>query len=330
MAEAKATLLGRIEPVIPERSDALTRATAAAAAAATADGAGAPSQRHTLIAIIGASHGGLACACSLLAAGVDPSSIAVFERGPEQREGGAGVVTDDLSVAFLKGLQQQSQRQGGGGPAATLQCESLPLESGGRVHPMRTMEERVGRSGHRLSRDEGFPCFSAYWADVRSLLRDALPEGLVRYNTELVAHTQLALAEIAGGSGSSTGEGCDGGIGGRASDSGVLLRFAGGAELRCDLLIAADGPTSGVRDRTEPSPAGWRGGLRYAGYYAVRGVLPVRTFCTPSTPPPLEGRGVATCGWPCVRRALSAAEHTLPAQCGADTPQISETMLAAG
>ena len=93
------------------------------------------------------------------------------------------------------------------------------------MHPMRTMEERVGRSGHRLSRDEGFPCFSAYWADVRSLLRGGLPAGLVRYNTELVAHTQLPSAEIAGDSGSSADEGCDGGIGGRANDSGVLLRF---------------------------------------------------------------------------------------------------------
>jgi 2-polyprenyl-6-methoxyphenol hydroxylase-like FAD-dependent oxidoreductase len=228
-----ASWLDRVPPVRPARSAALARASATATPAVSG---------RVRVAIIGGSHGGLACACSLIAAGLDPSALAVFERSSEGRGGGAGVVTDDLSVGFLKGMGALSDD-------ASKQ----------RVHPMRVQEERVGCSGHRLAREDNFPCFSAYWADVHAALKERLPAGLVRWEKELRSYTQQPAGEGGGG-------------------GAVLLEFADGETLSCELLIGADGPTSGVRSKAEPPPAGWHGGLRYAGYHAWRGVLP-RSAC---------------------------------------------------
>lgn len=174
-------------------------------------------------------------------AGLDPRSVAVFERSAEGRGGGAGVVTDDLSVAFLKGM-------------GALSAEDATR----RVNPMRVQEERVGCSGHRLARDEDFPCFSAYWADVHVALKECLPEGVVRWGKELRDYSQPA----------------------RPGDGEVLLTFADGETVSCELLVGADGPSSGVRSKADPPPPGWCGDMRYAGYYAWRGILP-RASCPP-------------------------------------------------
>lgn len=229
MPEVMASWLDRVPPARPARSEALAAVTAAGPAS------------RVRVAIIGGSHGGLACACSLIAAGFDPSSIAVFERSPEGRGGGAGVMTDDLSVAILKGVGALSDEV-----------------SRKRVHPMRVQEERVGCSGHRLARDDDFPCFSAYRADVHVQLKERLPAGVVRWGKGLQSFTQQPA---------------------RAGEPAqVVLEFADGETLSCELLIGADGPTSGVRSKAEPPPPRWRGGLRYAGYHAWRGVLP-RSAC---------------------------------------------------
>lgn len=212
-----------------------------------------------LIAIVGGSHAGCACACSLIAAGVDPRSLAVFERSAEGRGGGAGVVADDLSIAFLKGLGVLDESS-----------EHGPYHRS-RINGMRVQEERVGTSGHRLARDDHFPAFSAYWADVHAMLRSSLPAGVVRYGMQLTGIAQQQSPPAAAEA---------------SSPPPVQLSFADGTRVTCELLIAADGPTSTIRSSYSPprgslAPAGWAGPMRFAGYFAWRGVIS-RSQCPPS------------------------------------------------
>eukprot|EP01051_Picozoa_sp_SAG22_P004469 SAG22_NODE_241_length_14126_cov_9.747202_5_plen_391_part_00 len=173
------------------------------------------------------------------------ANISVCER-QAGRAGGAGINFDDLSVALFKLL-------------GLLTPQYLA-----RLQPMRCIEERTltatgpvtggspADSWQVLDRMDDAPLFAAYWGDVYTMLLDDLvarsPE-IVQFGQKLVAWRQLAPA----------------------SGGKVVATFDDGSVREADLLIGADGPNSSVR--AQGKLPGWDSTMRYAGYFAWRGVL---------------------------------------------------------
>jgi 2-polyprenyl-6-methoxyphenol hydroxylase-like FAD-dependent oxidoreductase len=98
--------------------------------------------------------------------------------------------------------------------------------------------DRSGRIVHRLE----LPQLMSAWARLYRLLKDAFPAERYRFGTELVGLEQ--------------------------DEAGVTAVFAGGARVRGELLVAADGIRSTVRALLAPGVE-----PRYAGYVAWRGVV---------------------------------------------------------
>jgi 2-polyprenyl-6-methoxyphenol hydroxylase-like FAD-dependent oxidoreductase len=177
--------------------------------------------------IIGGGIGGLCAAIALRKKGI---AATVFERVPELKEVGAGL---SLWANAIKALDRI-------GMAEAVGAISIPQTIGG----VRSIE------GNLLS--------SALRGHAESRIGETLV--VVLHRAELLS----ALLQKAGEENVITGAKC---LGFEQDDQGVTAQFAGGQEVRGDLLLGADGINSIVRAQLFGKSA-----PRYSGYTGWRAV----------------------------------------------------------
>jgi 2-polyprenyl-6-methoxyphenol hydroxylase-like FAD-dependent oxidoreductase len=179
--------------------------------------------------IVGAGIGGLSAAIALRQAGWN---VRVFERASSARELGFGVALAPNAVAALDAL----------GVADTVLSRGHAPDIW--VGEMRRMNGTVFKRAE-------FPARAALGGPLMIALRPALHGALL----EAVGREALTLdAEATGFS---------------ADDRGAVLHLAGGADVRGDILVGADGMYSSIRRQLHPgeSPP------RPSGIVAVRGAV---------------------------------------------------------
>lgn len=181
------------------------------------------------IAIIGGGIGGLVLANLLVRWGVQ---VHVFERAPVLSPQGAGLTLGANAVRALDLLDQASAVAGAGVPITTLGIDDA------RGRPL-----VIADLSKATSRTAGYAPIAIHRARLQSLLHEALPEGTVLLDQELVRVEER--------------------------EESVVAYFASGAEVRVELLVGADG----LRSRVRRSVFGERS-LRYSGQRCYRGVCP--------------------------------------------------------
>lgn len=179
--------------------------------------------------VVGAGIGGLTAALALRRAGID---VDIFEQSAELRAVGAGISLWANAIRALAKL----------GLGAALRARSVPyartaiLRADGRAIAESLLDELVERL------DGDTPAMVVlHRADLLKMLRGPL-ENAIRL-----------------------GQTC---TGFEMRGERVITRFAGGAEVEGDLLIAADGIHSAIRAQFHPGEP-----VRYSGYTAWRAVV---------------------------------------------------------
>ncbi len=163
------------------------------------------SPRPPRVLVAGAGIGGLTAAAALRRAGCE---VEVFERAPELRPVGAGIVLALNALLGLRSLGLDRQVAAAGAPLERAEI----LTAGGR---------RIARTDFSaLVRELGVAAVAYHRAELHAALRAAAGGG-VRLGAEAVGFRQ------------------DGG--------GVRLVLAGGEEVAGDVLVGADGLHSAVR-----------------------------------------------------------------------------------
>jgi salicylate hydroxylase len=183
----------------------------------------------TDIAIIGGGIGGLAAAAALRKAGYEPH---IYERAQAFGEVGAGI---SLSPNAVKGL------------------EWLGLEGFLAAHASEPLDQfvRHGETGETLLHFDRRDCRQRYGAAYYQLHR-----------ADLLA----ALAQHAGDRNFAFGRELRGLV---PEGRGVTLAFADGSTASADVVIAADGLRSHVRERLFAAPP-----PRFSGHVAWRALIP--------------------------------------------------------
>lgn len=177
--------------------------------------------------VVGGGIGGLTAAVALRRVGVE---AVVFEKAGELREIGAGI---SLWANAMKALQKLGLYEAVLAIGRPLRPKGELRSPNGEVFyeiPAAAMEERFGGVTAVVHR-----------ADLQKTLHAALGEEAIRLGAEVTGFEQ--------------------------DKGGVVARFAGGREERCELLIGADGLHSVVRRQLLDD-----GPPLYAGYVAWRGV----------------------------------------------------------
>jgi FAD-dependent urate hydroxylase len=177
--------------------------------------------------VVGGGIGGLTAAVALRRAGVE---AVVFEKAGELREIGAGI---SLWANAMKALQKLGLYEAVLAIGRPLRPKGELRSPSGEVFyefPAAAMEERFGGVTGVVHR-----------ADLQKTLHAALGEEAIRLGAEVTGFEQ--------------------------DKGGVVVRFAGGREERCELLVGADGLHSVVREQLLDD-----GPPLYAGYVAWRGV----------------------------------------------------------
>jgi salicylate hydroxylase len=186
------------------------------------------------IIIIGAGIGGLAAALALQRRGF---KVAVYERGAEIREIGAGLIVTANARRALRDL--------GVDEALAASSSSVPV--------MYTCRYATGEIVREIRNDEmvqryGIATLQVHRADLHEVLRAA-----VHANDPAALHAGhefVALDQDA---------------------AGVTVRFANGATVRGDVVIGADGNASAVRSFLFPHGEA----PRFNGQVAFRALIPM-------------------------------------------------------
>jgi 2-polyprenyl-6-methoxyphenol hydroxylase-like FAD-dependent oxidoreductase len=153
----------------------------------------------------------------------------VYEAAPELRPVGKGIWVQTNAMQVLDRLGLSGAVRGAGWPLARIQVR----DAAGRVLMDVDLAPFEARYGH--------PTVSIHRAELVRVLADALPAGTLRLGRRYAGHT--------------------------ADARGVTVRFDDGTEARGDVLVAADGIRSAVREHLVPGVT-----LRYGGQTCYRGV----------------------------------------------------------
>ncbi|KAL7187482.1 hypothetical protein ACSBR1_037540 [Camellia fascicularis] len=185
--------------------------------------------------VVGGSIAGLSCSHALIAAGWEVVVVEKSSSPPTGSPTGAGLGLDPIARKLIALWIQQSH---------LLHSSTLPL----------SIDQNQATDGEKkiswtLTRDENFNFRAAHWADLHSLLYNALPLDIF-----LWGHLYLSFY-----------------VSNDKSNVKVktkILQTGEITEIVGDLLIAADGCLSSIRRSFIPEFK-----LRYSGYCAWRGVL---------------------------------------------------------
>ncbi|XP_078177141.1 FAD/NAD(P)-binding oxidoreductase family protein [Carex rostrata] len=193
-------------------------------------------RRRGKAAVVGGSIAGLCCAHALISAGWD---AAVIEKStapltPSRSPTGAGLGLDPQSREILVRWISDPQ----------LHQATFPLST-----DLNRATDSGNKTSKTLTRDENFNFRAAHWADLHSMLYKELPPGLILWGHQFISfQTSMDKSTI--------------GVKCRVAETGEIV------EIEVDLLVAADGCLSAIRQKFLPNLK-----LRYAGYCAWRGVL---------------------------------------------------------
>jgi salicylate hydroxylase len=188
-------------------------------------------RRGEQIAVVGGGIGGLAAAAFLHRAGL---AVTVYEQAPELGEVGAGLVVAPNAARLLRRL-----------PAALqLDDSAVALQSGWEFRRWADGTVLFDQElGDACVRSYGEHTWTMHRADLLQLLASALPESAIELGRRCTGAAQDA--------------------------GGVTLTFAAGAPVHADVVIAADGMHSVLRQQvTAESPP------RPSGLRAWRSLLP--------------------------------------------------------
>nr|GMD41346.1 Kynurenine 3-monooxygenase [Ipomoea batatas]GMD44325.1 Kynurenine 3-monooxygenase [Ipomoea batatas] len=185
--------------------------------------------------VVGGSIAGISCAHALIGAGWDVVVLEKTSAPPTGSPTGAGLGLDPLARKLVQSWLPQPD---------LLHRSTLPL----------TIDQNKATDAEKkiswaLTRDEDFNFRAAYWADLYSLLYNALPQNIVFWG-----HSFLSFSVSDDKSYVSVET--------KVLNTGDTISIVG------DLLVAADGCLSSIRRSFLPDFK-----LRYSGYCAWRGVL---------------------------------------------------------
>lgn len=184
---------------------------------------------------MGGSIAGLSCAHALIAAGWDVVVVEKSAAPPTGSPTGAGLGLDPQSIHFLDSWLGQPD---------VLRQATLPLS----IDQNRATDSEK-KIGWTLTRDENFNFRAAHWGDLHILLYRSLPPDIV-----LWGHHFLGF--------DTTNDKASVRVKAKALQTDDIVEIEG------DLLIAADGSLSSIRQKFLPDLK-----LRYLCYCAWRGVL---------------------------------------------------------
>jgi salicylate hydroxylase len=184
------------------------------------------------IAIIGAGIGGLAAALALQRRGF---RVAVYERAKEIREIGAGVI---ITVNARRALQD-------------LGVDEELVARSGTMSVFHTCHFATGEVLRAVSNEDirlkcGLPSLGVHRADLHAVLMESV---LANDPDSLCADREFVSLE--------------------QDDTGVTVKFTGGATARADVLVGADGNASAVRSFLFPEEA-----PKFNGQSAFRSLIP--------------------------------------------------------
>ncbi|MGE5134047.1 MAG: FAD-dependent monooxygenase [Gemmatimonadota bacterium] len=206
------------------------------------------------VAVVGGGIGGLAAAAFLRRAGL---TATVYEQAPALGEVGAGLVVAPNAARLLRRL-----------PASfRLEDTGVKLETGWEFR--RWADGKVlfaQQLGEACARRYGEYTWTAHRADLLGVLQSALPAGAVELGRRCTGVTQ--------------------------DTGGVTLTFSSGSQVRADLVVAADGIHSVLRDQVAATAP-----PRESGLCAWRTLVPA------GAAPPFARRPVQTL-WLGYRRHL--------------------------
>lgn len=181
--------------------------------------------------VIGSGIGGLSCALGLQKVGID---VSIYERAPEIREVGAGIMLWANAFRALTALDAWDAVQTAVMPTKQLQ---LAADRGYRIQytaPSQELEKQVN-----FCPAIGF----AHRAELVGRLASLLPTGTVRCGFECVAVDE--------------------------QENRVKVTFSNGHTDQADIVVGADGIHSRIRQQLFGSDT-----PRYAGYTCWRGIGP--------------------------------------------------------
>lgn len=168
------------------------------------------SQSKTKIAIIGAGMGGLAAAANLSRMGFD---VQVYEQAKAFGRVGAGIQQGPNSVKVLRGMGLEERiRDVAFKPEMTRYREADTGE---------LKWERVQAAEYEAKYDA--PQLLLHRADLHDVLASQVPQEIIHFSKKLIDFAQ--------------------------DEHGVAITFADGTEVNADIMIAADGVHSLVRER---------------------------------------------------------------------------------
>ncbi len=197
------------------------------------------------IAVVGGGIGGLAAAAFMHRAGLDAT---VFEQAPVLSEVGAGLIVAPNVARLVRRLPSSLR----------LEDSGVVLETGWEFRRWADGTVLFAQQlGEACARRYGEHTWTMHRADLLELLRSALPPGAVALSRRCTGVTQDA--------------------------EGATLTFSSGSPVRADVVVAADGIHSVLRDLvTTASPP------RESGLCAWRTLVPA------SAAPPFARRPVQT------------------------------------
>lgn len=157
--------------------------------------------------------------------------VLVYEQSPELREAGAGLVLWASAMRLLRGLGVADPLREAGAPVHRAQIRSW--------HGALLSDTDISH----VTQKHGEPSVCLHRADLQRVLADALPKEC------------LSLGRVCSGV--------------DQTQNDVAAHFVDGGIERGDLLVAADGLHSVIRNRLVSDR------LRYAGYTCWRGIAPI-------------------------------------------------------